>query len=134
MVGWGAIGKVGLSFLQVAWKPMLIGAVGIAAAHFIWYGPRIDNLKLKLELEKQQTSRLESVIESQNTAIENASRKSKEEFDEIIDRIEDTISERDSNTRDIIERIIEEGRPEGCTESTLYLLEQIENLQWSDEQ
>jgi hypothetical protein len=132
MIGWSAVGQGFLNFLQVAWKPLALGIGGIALAHFIWYGPRIDNLKLKLELEREQTERLEQVIESQNAAIESASTDSQEAFDNALEEIRNSIEERDNDTQDIIERIIEEGKPETCSEVAAYLAEQRKNLQWDE--
>lgn len=134
MIGWGAVVNGGLTFLKAAWKPLALGITGIALAHFVWYGPRIDNLNLKLELEKSKTARLEKVIENQNTAIEVAAKDSEEAFDKFLEDIRDSIEKRDDTTADIIEKIIEEGKPESCSEAATYLIEQRKNLQWSEDQ
>lgn len=130
MIAWSTIGSGAIDFLKIAWKPLAMGAGAILLAQFVWYGPRIDNLKMEIRLKESTIERLESVIESQNEAIENASEESRETFEEMLEDIRNSIEAGDRDTANTIRNIIEAGMPEGCTESTTYLLEQIDNLQW----
>ena len=130
MIGWSAIGNTLLEFLKAAWKPLALMAAGVFIAHMMWYGPRIDNLKLKLELEKEEVSRLESTIESQNKAIENASNVSQKTFNDMLEQLSNVINRDNEQTQDLIDKIIEAGVPEGCLDSVRFMVDQTENLQW----
>lgn len=122
-----------LQFLGATWRYWAPALGAVVLLHMTWYAPRIDNLKLRLEVQKQEISRMESVIESQNTAIENASTKSQEAFNTIITDLKKTLDKDRRDTSRMIRDIISSGVPEGCTESAEYLLEQINNLQWSSD-
>lgn len=131
-MGWSKIGSALLNFLNVAWKPLALMVAGVFIAHFLWYGPRIDNLKLELSLEEKQTEYLEGVIESQNKAIENASDVSQETFNDMLEQLSKTIDRDSKDTNELIQKIIEAGVPEGCADSALFLVEQIDNLEWEE--
>jgi len=130
MIPWNIVGSSALDLLKLLWKPLVIAAGGVFIVHLIWYGPRMDNMELELELAEKDVARMERLIESQNDAIENASKVSQSTFNDMLSRLDDTLNQDNNRTNELIEAILAQGIPEGCTESTMFLLEQIENLQW----
>lgn len=119
-----------LNFLSATWKYWAPALGAVFILHMAWYSPRMDNLELRIELNKKEVSRLENVIESQNTAIKNASEVSQSVFNDMLGRLETTLEEDRSETDDMLRRIIETGMPVGCNASTEYLIEQVNNLKW----
>lgn len=131
-ISWKIIGESLLNFLQVAWKPLVLMAAGVFLAHMVYYGSKIDNLELKVELQKQQVERLTNVIKDQNQKIQDASETSKREFKNILEGLRDDLKNSQSESARAIRRILETAVPQTCTETNAYLLEQLENLKWEN--
>lgn len=131
-ISWKIIGDALLSFLQVAWKPLALMAAGAFLAHMMYYGSRIDNLKLQVEIQKQQVERLTDVIKDQNQKIQDASETSEREFKSILEGLREDLKDSQSESARAIRRILETTVPQTCTETNAYLLEQLENLKWEN--
>jgi len=133
IISTAALGKTALNFLQIAWKPLALMIGGIILAHIIYYGPKIDNKNLKLELQKQEVFRMESIIKDQNEKIQKASEQSRREFDTILEDLRKNLSDRNRVSEETLQRILDSATPESCLEINTFLLEQIGNLQWGAE-
>ena len=132
LIAFSTIGPAALNLLKVAWKPLLMGIGGIVLAHMIYYGPKLENKNLKIELKSQEVARLNQMVKDQNAEIQDASDKSMKEFTEMLEALREDLDEKDANSEETIKRIIDSVTPESCSEIKTFLVEQVENLQWED--
>lgn len=133
IVSGAAIGNTLIAFLQAAWKPLSLMIAGIVIGHVVYYGPKIDKKNLELALKEQEVLSLETIIKDQNEKIQEASDRSMEEFNRILDDLRSDLNDRDAVSREDLQEILDSTTPESCVEMNAFLLNQIENLQWEDE-
>lgn len=132
LFAWAPVGTAALNLLKVVWKPLVIGVGGIAIAHAVYYGPKIENKNLRIELKNQEVIRLTEMVKDQNAEIQDASDRSMKEFGEMLDALREDLDKRESKSEETIKRILDSVTPENCTELTNFLIEQVDNLQWED--
>lgn len=126
---WNKLGAAALDFLKVVWPILLIVIVSIYGANVLYYGPRIDNLKLEVSTTNKELSDARLVIEDQNKSITNLSETSTEVTREFLGELNDVLGRMTQENRRVIESILDAGVPEGCEESRNYLIRMIDKLQ-----
>lgn len=122
--------------LAAFWREIAIGGLVLImwGSYSLYFSPKIENLELKLELQKAKTEQCEAAFETQSKEILEEAKNSREATEAAFASLTEMLENLEQGGQDQVDDILDEDVPstEACEELNEYLVDMVKNLQWEN--